>query len=63
VALFLLTIAFAVASVASAVSIGRAPVEGVRRGVHRFSVAITIGLLIAATYLAYWGMIGLRTWA
>jgi len=35
----------------------------VRRGVHRFSVAITIGLLIAATYLAYWGMIGLRTWA
>ncbi len=63
VALFLLTIAFAVASAASAVSIWRAPVEGVRRGVHRFSVAVTIGLLIAATYLAYWGIIGLRTWA
>jgi hypothetical protein len=63
VALFLLTIAFAVASVASAVSIWRAPVQRVRRGVHRFSLAVTIGLLIAATYLAYWGIIGLRTWA
>jgi CubicO group peptidase (beta-lactamase class C family) len=63
VALFLLTIAFAVASVASAVSLWRAPVEGVRRGVHRFSVAVTVGLLIATAYLGYWGIIGLRTWA
>ena len=63
VALFLLTIAFAVASVASAVSIWRAPVEGVRRGVRRFSVAVTVGLLIATAYLGYWGVIGLRTWA
>jgi CubicO group peptidase (beta-lactamase class C family) len=63
VALFLLTVAFAVASAASAVSIWRAPVEGVRRGVRRVSVAVTVGLLIATAYLAYWGIIGLRTWA
>ena len=63
VTLFLLTIVFAVASVASAISIWRAPVEGVRRGVRRFSVAVTVGLLVATAYLAYWGVIGLRTWA
>lgn len=63
VALFSLTIAFAVASVASAISLWRAPVEGVRFGVRRFSLAVTVGLLIATAYLAYWGVIGLRTWA
>ncbi len=63
VALFLLTIAFAVASVASALSIWRAPADGVRRGVRRFSLAVTAALLIATAYLAYWGVIGLRTWA
>jgi Beta-lactamase len=61
--LFFLTIAFAVASVAAAISLWRVPVEGVRRGVRWFSVAITVGLLIATAYLAYWGIIGLRTWA
>jgi len=61
--LFLLTIAYAVASVVSAVLLWRAPAEGVRRGVWRFSVIVTGALLIAAAYLAYWGIIGLRTWA
>ena len=63
VALFLMTIAFAIASVAGAISLWRAPAAGVRRGVRRFSVAVTVGLLIATAYLAYWGIIGLRTWA
>ena len=27
------------------------------------SVAVTLALLIAAAYLTYWGIIGLRTWA
>ena len=63
VGLFSLTIAFAVASVASAISLWRAPTEGVRLGVRRFSTAVTVGLLIATAYLAYWGIIGLRTWA
>ena len=39
------------------------PAEGVRPGVRRFSRIITLGLLTIAAYLAYWGIIGLRTWA
>ncbi|SPF42841.1 membrane hypothetical protein [Candidatus Sulfotelmatobacter kueseliae] len=62
-ALFLLTVTYAVAAVASAVSLWRAPAEIVRRGVRRFSLIVTVALLIAAAYLAYWGIIGLRTWA
>jgi CubicO group peptidase (beta-lactamase class C family) len=62
-ALFSLTIAYAVAAVASAISLWRAPLETVRRGVWRFSVIVTVALMIATAYLAYWGIIGLRTWA
>ena len=61
-ALFLVTIAFAVASVASAIALWWAPVGAVRRGVRAYSIAITAALLIATVYLAYWGVIGLRTW-
>ena len=32
-------------------------------GVRNFSMADTLALLIAVAYLAYWGVIGLRTWA
>jgi CubicO group peptidase (beta-lactamase class C family) len=62
-ALFLLTIAFAVAVLMSAISSWRVPAEGVRRGVRRFSIVVSTALLIAAAYLGYWGIIGLRTWA
>jgi len=62
VALFLTTIAFAVAVLASVIAVWRAPAEGVRPGVLRFSAIVTAGLVIALMYLAYWGMIGLRTW-
>jgi CubicO group peptidase (beta-lactamase class C family) len=62
-ALFLATIAFAAFAVASAVALWRAPSEGVRRIVRRYSVVVTVALLIATAYLAYWGIIGLRTWA
>ena len=37
--------------------------EAVRRSVRRFSLIVTVALLVAAVYLAYWGIIGLRTWA
>jgi CubicO group peptidase (beta-lactamase class C family) len=60
---FMATIAYAVACVASAISVWRAPKNEVRSGFRRYSIAVTLGLLIAAAYLAYWGMIGLRTWA
>jgi len=63
VAVFLDTIVFAVASVASAVALWRAPAGAVRRGVRRYTMAVTVALLIATVYLAYWGIIGLRTWA
>jgi CubicO group peptidase (beta-lactamase class C family) len=62
-AFFLATIVFAVAAVASAIALQRAPAAGVRRGVRRFSIVVTASLLIATVYLAYWGIIGLRTWA
>jgi hypothetical protein len=62
VSLCLATVAYAVASVASAVALWRAPKMEVRARVRRYSVAVTLALLIAAAYLAYWGMIGLRTW-
>jgi len=60
--LFTMTLVFAVAVLASLISVLRAGGE-VRRGVRRFSIVVTTALLIAAAYLAYWGIIGLRTWA
>jgi len=62
-ALFLATVFYAVASVASAVVLWRAPKQEVRSRVRRYSMAVTLALLIAAAYLSYWGIIGLRTWA
>jgi CubicO group peptidase (beta-lactamase class C family) len=62
-ALFLLTIAYAFAVLMSVISSWRGPAGEVRRGVRRFSMVVSVALLIAATYLAYWGIIGLRTWA
>ena len=62
-ALFLTTIFYAAAVLVSLVSWLRAPQEGVRPGVRKFSRVVILALLIAALYLAYWDMIGLRTWA
>jgi len=62
VAFFLATILFAAATVLSAVALWRAPEQGVRLGVRRYSALVTAALLIATLYLAYWGIIGLRTW-
>ena len=62
VALFAMTLVFAIAVLASLISVLRAGGQ-VRRGVRRFSIVMTTALVIAAAYLAYWGIIGLRTWA
>jgi hypothetical protein len=62
-AIFLATVTFGIASLGSAISLWRTPTENVRGGVRRFSLVVTFALLIAAVYLAYWGIIGLRTWA
>jgi CubicO group peptidase (beta-lactamase class C family) len=58
---FVLTILFALTSLASAVAVLRA--QGVRKWVWRHSAAVALALLIATAYLAYWGVIGLRLWA
>ena len=60
---FLGTVLFAVAAVASAIALLWAPADGVRPSVRRYSTIVTAALLIATAYLAYWGVIGLRTWA
>jgi len=58
---FVLTILFALTSLASAVAVLRT--QGVRKWVWRHSAAVALALLIATAYLAYWGVIGLRLWA
>jgi len=57
------TLAFALTALAAGAAVWRAPREGVRRGVKWFSAAVTTALLVATAYLAFWGIIGLRTWA
>jgi CubicO group peptidase (beta-lactamase class C family) len=61
-ALFLTTIAYAVATLASLIAWWWAPVDRVRPGVRRYSRVVTLALLILAFYLAYWDILGLRTW-
>ena len=57
------SIAFAAATIMGAWSAAMARPEGVRRWVRWFSAVVSVALLIAMAYLAYWGIIGLRTWA
>jgi CubicO group peptidase (beta-lactamase class C family) len=63
VSFFLAALLFGVASLMSAIALWRAPLEGVRKSVRIFSLAVTLGLLFAAVYLGYWGFIGWRPWA
>ena len=62
-ALWAATLFFAITSLASVFVSWRSPEEGVRRGVRRFSIIVSLALLIATVYLTYWGIIGVRTWA
>jgi hypothetical protein len=62
-AVFVASLAFAVVSLASFFTVWSSPKEGVRPGVRRFSWIVSVALLIATAYLAYYGIIGLRPWA
>ena len=62
-ALWAVTLLFGLASLVSFLISMLGSKEGVRPGVRRFSQIVSTGLLMAAVYLAYWGMIGMRTWA
>jgi hypothetical protein len=57
------TVIFAGASIAAAIALWRARKRQARKFVYRYAVAVTLALLIATAYLAYWGVIGIRTWA
>ena len=61
--LFLLTLIFAATSLASAVAVWRARKKEIRRSVRWYSIAVITALMIAALYLAWWGVIGIRTWS
>jgi CubicO group peptidase (beta-lactamase class C family) len=61
--LFLTTLSFGVASVASAVALWLARKLETRRFVRWHTILVTSALLIAVVYFAYWGVIGIRTWA
>jgi hypothetical protein len=61
--LFATTALFALASVASVISLWLARKQQIRGFVRWFSILATTALLIATAYLAYWGVIGIRTWS
>lgn len=60
--LFLLTVIFAAASLLSILAFWLTPKQTVRSIVRIYSMIVTIALILTTTYLAYWGIIGLRTW-
>jgi hypothetical protein len=62
-ALWVVSLLFGLASVVSFLVALRGSSVGVRPGVRRFSRIVSTALLIAAAYLTYWGIIGIRTWA
>ena len=61
--LLVVSLLFGLASLVSFLVALRGSIEGVRPGVRRFSRIVSTALLIAAAYLTYWGIIGIRTWA
>jgi hypothetical protein len=62
-ALCLTTLIFAAASLMSAFAAWRPRRDGARKWVHIHSVVVAAAFMIAAAYLAYCGVIGIRTWA
>ena len=61
--IFLATLLFGAATLAAAYSLWRSRKAEIRRFVRWHSMLVTAGLVIAALYLAWWGVIGLRTWS
>ena len=57
-----LTVAFALAAVAGLATVLRSRGIGMKRGVYLHSLAVAVANTLVAGYLAYWGMIGYRSW-
>jgi len=62
-AVWVMTLVFAVSSIASMFYSWQRLGGSVRPGVRRFARIVSLALLIATVYLTYWGFVGLRTWA
>jgi hypothetical protein len=60
--LFLTTLMFAAASIASVIALWDARKHPIRRLVRWFSICVTSALLVATIYFAWWGVICIRTW-
>ena len=63
VAVCVLTVLFAMLSIASAVVVIRARRSEMNRAVFVHAVLVTASVCIWTAYLLYWGLIGLRTWS
>ncbi len=61
--IFLATLLFGLATLASTYALWRARRREIRAFVRWHSLLVTAGLVIAFLYLAWWGIIGLRTWS
>jgi CubicO group peptidase (beta-lactamase class C family) len=61
-AIFATSLALAAASLISAWAAWRPRTDEVRRSIRIYSMLVSAALVIATIYLAYWGIIGLRTW-
>jgi CubicO group peptidase (beta-lactamase class C family) len=61
--IFLASLCFAAMVLLSALALWRARKQQIRRSVQWYSIAAISALLIAFLYLAYWGVIGMRTWS
>lgn len=62
VGLFVSTLAFGAFALASGIAVLWTRGRPARRGVRLFSLALITPLVVVALYLAYWGVIGIRTW-
>ena len=62
VAVFLSTLVFAAAAVTSAYQTLRLPKEATGRARRAHFAVVSAGLVGATAYLAYWGIVGIRTW-
>jgi CubicO group peptidase (beta-lactamase class C family) len=63
VGLFLTSLIFALFSLLSLLALWKARKQPIRGFVRWFSIAVTSALLLATAYLAWWGVIGIRTWS
>ena len=59
----LLTVLFAILSVAAVVTVFRARRADINRAAFVHAVLVTISVCTWTAYLLYWGLIGLRTWS